>query len=123
MQFVRRNRYALLTLAILVLASVLVVQQQLANQSTHSQKVEDFLLLHERGSKESCDHLYQVLVQELPRVGNHTLVQDLLRTAMVVDPKAPQLENLIWKYHVSVRNELKRRTEKRLEALSGGAEQ
>jgi len=123
MQFVRRNRYALLTLAILFLASVLVVQQQLANQSTHSQKVEDFLLLHERGSKEPCEHLYQVLVQELPLVGNHTLVQDLLRTAMVVDPKTPQLENLIWKYHVSVRNELKRRTEKRLESLSGGAEQ
>jgi len=41
-----------------------------------------------------------------------------------VDVKTPQLDNLVWKYHVSVGNELKRRAEKRLEvALQNAAKQ
>ena len=114
MQFIRRNRYALFTVAVLVFSSVLVVQQHLANLSAHSRQLEDLLLLHERGAKKPCEHLYQVLVQRLPHTDNHALVQDLLRTAMVVDGKTQQPDNLVWKYHVSVRNELKRRSEKRL---------
>ena len=49
-------------------------------------------------------------------MSDRALVQDLLRTSTVVDTKTPQLDNLVWKYHVSVRNELKQRAEKRLEA-------
>ena len=117
MHFLHRNRYALLTVAVLLSSAVMTVQQFASNQAAHSRKVEDFLLLHERGEKEAFAHLYQVLVQQLPRVNEPALVQDLLRTAMVVDPKKPQLENLVWKYHVSVRNELRHRSEKRLESL------
>lgn len=120
MQFLRRNRHALLTVVILILSAVLVVQQYLANQSAHSEQVEDFLLLHTRAEKSACEHLYQVLVQHLPRIDNRALVQDLLRTAMVVDTKTPQLDNLVWKYHVSVRNELKRRSEQRVNAMVQG---
>lgn len=116
MQFLRRNRFALLTVAVLILAAVLALRQQLANRAAHAQYLEDFILLHERGAKKPCDHLYQVLVQRLPQNDNHTLVQDLVRTAMLVDTGTSQLDNLVWKYHVSVRNELKRRSEKRLEA-------
>ena len=116
MQFLKRNRYALLVVAVLFFSSVMVVQQHLANQSAHAQQVEDFLFLHERGETKACEHLYQVLVQRLPHINDRDLVQDLQRTAMVVDVKAPQLNNLIWKYHVSVKNELKQRAEKRLEA-------
>jgi hypothetical protein len=114
MQFLRRNRFALLTLAVLVFASVMVVQQYLAGQAAHTQRVEDFLLLHESGEQKSCEHLYQVLVQQLPRLNDRALVQDLQRTAMFVDLKTPQLDNLVWKYHVSVNNELKQRAKKRL---------
>lgn len=121
MQFLRRNRYALLTVAVLIFSTVLVIQQYLANESAHTRRVEDFLLLHERGDKESCEHLYQMLVQQLPHLNNRSLVQDLLRTAMEVDPKTQQPDNLVWKYHVSVRNELKHRSEKRLEAVLQGA--
>lgn len=117
MQFLRRNRYALLTVAVLILAAVLVVQQQIANLSFHTQRVEDFLLLHERQETKACEHLYQLLIQELPQIGDRELVQDLQRTAMIVDPTQTQLGNLVWKYHVSVNNELKRRAEKRLPEL------
>ena len=115
MQFLRRNRFALLTVAVLIFSAVLVVQQYFANQSAHSEQVEVFLLLHERAEKPACEHLYQVLVQHLPRIDNRALVRDLLRTAMVVDARAQQLDNLVWKYHVSVQNELRRRSQKRLE--------
>lgn len=117
MQFLRRNRFALLTVAVLIFSAVMVVQQFLANQSAHTRQVEDFLLLHERGAKQPCEHLYQLLVQQLPRNSERALVQDLQRMAMVVDLKTPQLDNLAWKYHVSVKNELRQRSEKRLEAL------
>ena len=117
MQFLRRNRSALLTVAVLILSAVLTVQQFLAGQSAHTQQVEDFLRLHERGEAKACDHLYQVLVQQLPHLSDRALVQDLQRTAMFVDLKAPQLENLVWKYHVSLNNELKQRSEKRLAIL------
>jgi hypothetical protein len=101
----------------LTFSSVMALQQYLANQSVHSQQVEDFLLLNERGEKKACVHLYQVLVQQLPRINDHALVQDLQRTSMVVDIKTPHLDNLVWKYYVSVKNELRNRSEKRLEVL------
>ena len=41
-------------------------------------------------------------------------VNDLERTAMLVDPKTSESKSLIWKYHVSVKNELQKRSEKRL---------
>ena len=117
MQFLRRNRIALLTVAVLILSSVMVIQQYAANQSTHTQHVEDFLLLHERGEKQACEHLYQLLVQQLPRLNDRALVQDLQRTAMQVDIKTQQLDNFVWKYQVSVNNELRHRAEKRLAAM------
>ena len=117
MQFLRRNRIALLTVAVLIFSSVMVIQQYAANQSTHTQYVEDFLLLHERGEKQACEHLYQLLVQQLPRLNDRALVQDLQRTAMQVDIKTQQLDNFVWKYQVSVNNELRYRADKRLAAM------
>ena len=122
MQFLRRNQYSLLTLAVLIVSAVLVVQQFLANQAAHTQRVEDLLLLHERGETKLCERSYQLLVQELSGLNDRSLVQDLQRTGMLVDAKIPQLDNLVWKYHVSVGNELKRRAEKRLEAALQSAE-
>lgn len=116
MQFVRRNQYFLLALAVLVFASVMVTRQFLVNQSAHVQRLEDFIVLHERADAKSCERLYQVLVQELPHLNDRALVADLQRTAMVVDPSTPQLDSLLWKYHISVGNELKRRSEKRVAA-------
>jgi len=123
-QFLRRNQYLLLTLAVLIFSSVMAMRQVLANRSAHTQRLEDFILLHERAENKPCERLYQLLVQELPQLDDRSLVQDLQRTAMVVDVKTPQLDNLVWKYHVSVGNELKRRAEKRLEvALQNAAKQ
>ena len=114
MQFLRRHQFLLCFLAVLVFACVMVIRQFAANQSAHIETREDFIFLMERGEFEPAAHLYQELIQELPDLNEKSLVDDLQRTAMLVDPKAPDAESLIFKYQVSVKKELDRRSEQRL---------
>jgi hypothetical protein len=117
MPFLHRQRHLLLVLAALVLSSVLVVQQYLANESAHTARLEDFIVLHERGETKLAERRYQLLVQELPQLSERALVTDLQRTALIVEPNPPQLDSLLWKYQVGVKNELKRRAERRISRL------
>jgi hypothetical protein len=114
MRFLRRHQYLLCFLGVLVLASVMVIRQFLANQSAHVQLREDFLLLHERGEEQACDALYQQLIPALQHLDEKSLVDDLQRTRLLVDPKAPDKNSLVWRYYVSVKNELEHRSEQRL---------
>jgi len=74
---------------------------------------EDFLLLYQRGHVKPSERFYQLLIQSLPRESDSSLLDDCRRTVMLVDTNKPPIDNLIWKYHVSVRNELNQRAEKR----------
>jgi hypothetical protein len=113
MRFIIRNQYLLLTLAVSILA-LLLVQRQFAEQKrAHVERREDFLVLHERGQSKPTEHLYQLLIQDLPHMNLSSLVDDLERTAFVLQ-KATNPEDLVSKYHISVRNELNRRADKRL---------
>ena len=103
MRFIRRNIYPLLFCAVLLLSSLLVVRQYLTNLSAHTERREDFIALHQMGHAKLAEHLYQVLIQTFPKLSDSALWQDADRTAMLVDTKTPQLESLIWKYHVSVK--------------------
>jgi hypothetical protein len=47
-------------------------------------------------------------IQELPA---KTLKDDVQRTSMLVKPDVHQPENLIWKYHWTVRKEWEKRSE------------
>jgi hypothetical protein len=122
MNFLRRHQYVLCFLAVLVCASVLVVRQYLANQSAHVELREDFILLHERGEAEACDNLYQQLIQSLPALDDRTLADDLQRMAWLAEPKTPNPQNLLWKYHVSVKKELEKRSGKRLARILARSE-
>jgi hypothetical protein len=62
------------------------------------------------------------MIQSLPKLSDNELWEDYQRTAMLVDIKTPQMENLIWKYHVSVKNELDKRIERRVEQAIERAE-
>ena len=115
MRFLRRHAHVFLILAVLVLSSVLVIHQFLANQSAHVEAREDFIVLHQRGHLKIAEHRYQLMIQSLPKLSENELWEDYQRTAMLVDIKTPQMDNLIWKYHVSVKNELDRRIERRVE--------
>lgn len=114
MHFLRRHQYLFCFLGVLFFSCVMVIRQFEKNQTRHVELREDFILLHDRGETKSEERLYQMLIQELPELNENALVDDLQRTAMLVDPKAPQLDNLIWKYEVSVKNELQKRSEQRL---------
>ncbi len=123
MRFLRRHQFLLCFLAVLIFSSVMVVRQFPANQSAHVELREDFILLHERGQTQPEERLYQLLVQQLPELNDKTLVDDLQRTAMLLDSKTPQLDNLIWKYQAGVKNELQKRSERRLaQALARAAQ-
>jgi hypothetical protein len=45
---------------------------------------------------------------------NKALVEDYQRTLTLVDPAKQDSENLIWKYHWTVSNELEKRSESAL---------
>jgi len=117
MRFFRRHRYTLSFLAVVVVCSLLVQWQFLQNQSAHVRMREDFILLQQRGHAKPAERFYQLLVQSLPQQSDRSLLDDYQRTAMLVDGSKPQLDNLVWKYHVSVKNEFTRRAEKRLTRL------
>ncbi len=119
MQFLRRHQYLLCFLGVLVFSCVMILRQFQANQSAHVELREDFLLLHERGEAKACDALYQQLIQALASLDEKSLVDDLQRTRLLIDPKTPDKENLVWKYYVSVKNELQRRSEQRLVRVLG----
>src|SRR6266436_2228388 len=122
MRFLRQNQYVLLFLAVVVFSSVMIVRQFLANQSAHSQRREDFIVLQDRGDTKTSAWLYQRLIQELPEMSERSLVEDLSRTALLVDPKKPDLENLVWKYYVSVKKELQRRADRRIDRVVAKAQ-
>ena len=118
MRFLRRNQFLLLTVAVLALSGILVLRQFKANDAAHVSLREDFILLHERGQTQTCQHLYETLIRQLPDLSERTLVEDLQRTALMVDLKnpSPDVDNPVWKYYISVKRELENRAEPRIRA-------
>src|SRR5512140_1772199 len=102
MRFLRRHQYLLCFLGVLVFSCVMVLRQFLANQSAHVELREDFLLLEERGEAKACDALYQQLIQALATLDDRSLVDDLQRTKLLVDPQHPDKNSPVWKYYASV---------------------
>ena len=114
MRFIRRNRSALLVVAVLLLAGILVLRQYQINASAHQEQLEDFILLVQKEQRAPAEHVYQQLVQSLPRLSYLALVHDLRRTRDLVDPNVPASDNLIWKYHWAVKRYLDKEAEQRL---------
>jgi hypothetical protein len=114
MRFLRRNRYFLIFAALLLVCGTMVVQQMVANQSAHADLRESFILLQTKGYKNEAQRLFQRLLADLERLPNKSLVEDYQRTLTLVDPAKQDAENLIWKYHWTVSNELERRSESAL---------
>ena len=119
MRFLRRNQFLLLTLAVLAFSGIMVFRQWRENDAAHVALREDFIVLHEHGQTQSCQHLYETLIRQLPDLNDRTLVEDLERAALVIDPKnpAPDVDNPVWKYYISVKRELENRAEPRIRAL------
>jgi hypothetical protein len=114
MRFLRQYRFALLFLLLLVFCSVMVIRQFNFKQSHHVDVREAFILLYTRGYTNEANRLYQRLLRESSDLANRQLLDDFQRTLLLVDPGAKQLENLIWRYHWTISNELERRSESTL---------
>ena len=70
--------------------------------------------MHTRGYTNQATRLYNHLLNEMYTLSNKQLIDDFQRTLLLVDPGANRPENLIWKYHWTVSNELERRSESSL---------
>jgi hypothetical protein len=123
MNFFRQYRYLLVAMALLVLCSVALIEYLHAGQSRHVEIREAFILLHTRGYTNQADRLYTHLVYNLHKMSNKQLSDDFQRTLLLVDPSSNRPDNLIWKYHWTVSNELERRAESSLVRALKMAEQ
>ena len=111
MRFLRRNRYFLIFSVLLLFCGVMVLQQIEANQSAHTDLREAFILLQTKSYKDEAQRLFQRLLADLEGLPNKALTEDFQRTLTLVDPTKQDPENLIWKYHWTVSNELEKRSE------------
>ena len=123
MTFFRQYRYVLVAMALLVLCSVALIEYLHAGQSRHVEIREAFILLHTRGYTNQADRLYTHLVYNLHKMSNKQLSDDFQRTLLLVDPSVDRRDNLIWRYHWTVSNELERRAESSLVRALKMAEQ
>ena len=115
MRFFRGNRFALIFFVLLIFCSAMVVRQFMANQSRHVDLREYFILLYSKGYKPEAERLFKRLMRELDVLPNKALMDDYQRTLMLVDdPARQQPDNLIWRYHWTVSNELEKRSESTL---------
>ena len=114
MRFFRGNRFALIFFVLLIFCSAMVVRQFMVNQSRHVELREYFILLHSKGYKPQAERLFKRLLRELEGLPNKALMDDYQRTLMLVDPATQQPDNLIWRYHWTVSNELDKRSESTL---------
>jgi len=114
MRFLRRNRYFLIFSVLLLFCGLMVLRQMEANRSAHSDLREAFILLQTKGYKNESQRLFQRLLADLERLSNKALTEDFQRTLTLVDPTKQDSENLIWKYHWTVSNELEKRSESTL---------
>jgi hypothetical protein len=122
MRFLRQYRYVLIFLALLVFCSVMVLWEYAVSESAHVERREDFILLQTRGREKETERLYQRLIQEMPALSDRILANDLQRTSMLINPQAPDTDNLVRKYNISVKNELTRRAERRVNRAQQAAE-
>lgn len=122
MRFVRRHRYVLSFLALLVFCSVMILRQLDAKRARveqmkarHIELREAFILLYIRGYKPEAEKLYGKLINDAWKQETTTLIDDFNRTLLLIDPLSQQTNNLIYKYHWTVSKELDTRSESTLE--------
>src|SRR6267142_738091 len=116
MRFLRQYRFILLFFALLVFCSVMVLHQFNIRESRHDELLRAFIILHTRGETNAAERLYHKLLLELPKLSQQELFDDFQRTLMLIDPDphTQQTNNLIWKYHWTVSNEMNRQDESTL---------
>jgi hypothetical protein len=114
MRFVRQYRFIFLFFLLLIFCSVMVLRQFGLKQSRHVEMREAFILLHMRSYTNEARTLFDRLVLEVPKytkkLSDQELLDDFQRTLLLVDPYSNQTNNLLWKYHWMLSEELDKRS-------------
>ena len=110
MTFARRVRVWLAFAILLVFCSVMVVLQMQSNLSEHVELREAFILLESKGYRPQAERLYQKLIKKLDGLPDQALLDDYDRTRTLINPARDESDNLIWRYHWTVSNEMDQRT-------------
>lgn len=114
MRFIRRHQFFLAFVVVLFFCGVMVIRQYIVNQWEHIDLREDFILLHDTGHAKEAERLYQFLIQELPQIPDRALIGDEQRFDELFASNKPSPNDLMWKYSISVQNELQNRSNERV---------
>jgi cell division protein FtsL len=114
MHFLKRHRFALLCLAVLLLANVLIWREFQARDLGHIRLREDFIALVATGHSQEAETDFQRLVAQMGQLSDRTLIEDFQRTQLLLDSKNPDTSSLIYKYQCALSLYLRKRSEDRL---------
>ncbi len=114
MRFLRQYRFIVAFFLLLIFCTVMWVRQMNIRQSKHVEMREAFILLFMRNYTLEARHLFDKLVIEVPKytgkLSDKEVLDDFQRTLLLVDPYSNQTNNLIWKYHWMLSEELDKRS-------------
>ena len=118
MRFMRQYKFILLFFVLLIFCGVMVLRQISLKQSKHVEMREAFILLHMRNYTNEARALFDKLVLQVPKYGgkrfdillDKEVLDDFQRTLLLVDPYSTQTNNLIWRYHWMLSEELDKRS-------------
>jgi hypothetical protein len=119
MFFLRRHKFSLLFLAVLVFCSVMVIRQmdwtQGRKERQHIDLREAMIMLQTGGYTNDAIKLYFRLWNDIEKLSNKQLNEDWQRAVVLVDPSLHQPSNTIYQYYWNVRSEMERRSENLIE--------
>jgi len=114
MRFLRQYRFIVVFFLLLIFCTVMWVRQINLKQSKHVEMREAFILLFMRNYTNEARHLFDKLVMEVPKytgtLSDKEVLDDFQRTLLLVDPYSNQTNNLIWRYHWMLSEELDKRS-------------
>jgi hypothetical protein len=114
MRFLRQYRFIVVFFLLLIFCTVMWVRQINLKQSKHVETREAFILLFMRNYTNEARHLFDKLVMGVPKytgeLSDKELLDDFQRTLLLVDPYSNQTNNLIWRYHWMLSEELDKRS-------------
>jgi len=106
MRFLRRYKFVLLFLLLLVPCSYMVAVQKYWNRSRHVELREAFILLSSKGYSTEAGRLYNRLLSDLQTESTDIIMDDYQRTLLLVDPTSSHTDSFIWRYQATLGKEL-----------------
>jgi hypothetical protein len=119
MAFLRRQKFTLLFLGVLVFCSVMVIRQMdwtaSRKERKHLELREAMILLQTGGYTNDAINLYFRLWRDVEKLSEKQLIEDWQRAVVLVDPSLHQPSNTIYQYYWNIRKEMERRADSHID--------